>query len=174
VGLLYVILLRLVHVAASIGWAGGTFIFFFFVQPAGRALAPSGMEVVRHMIGKGRFSLFMNWMGTLTVVSGLLLIWQSTRGHLGAWVGTGPGLGFALGSLAGVAMWLVGTLAVKPRAERMTALGAEIAAAGGPPSPPQAAEMQAIGQALGTLGKVNVALVSVSLILMATARYWLF
>lgn len=27
---------------------------------------------------------------------------------------------------------------------------------------------------LGTLGKVNVALVSVSLILMATARYWLF
>lgn len=89
-------------------------------------------------------------------------------------MGTGPELGFALGSVAGIAVWAVGTLAVKPRADRMTALGAEIAAAGGPPSPAQGAEMQKIGQALGTFGKVNVTLVTVSMVLMATARYWVW
>jgi hypothetical protein len=172
--LVYLIVLRFVHVVASIAWAGGTLVFFFFVQPTAKALAPGGMDFVRHMVGKGRYSLFMGWSGTLTVLSGALLIWHAAGTHLLSWMSSGPGLGLALGSLAGIAVWIVGSFAVKPRAARMVALGQEIAAAGGPPTPAQGAEMQRIGQALGKLGMANVALVTVSMALMATARYWVW
>ena len=167
-------LLRLIHVVASVGWAGGAAIFFLFVEPTAKSLAPMGLQFVQHMTVKRRFSIFMVVNSTLTVLSGALLLWQDASGQWLAWVQTGPGLGFALGSLAGVVVYFVGLLGINPRAIRMSKLGAEIQAAGGPPTPQQGAELQKLDKEMSALGLVDFVLVIVSLGLMATARYWLF
>lgn len=170
----YLLFLRLVHIVSSVCWVGGAFIVFLFIEPTAKALAPEGMEFVEYMVTKRRFSIFMVIASTLTVLSGALLIWQSAGGQWRAYLSTGPGLGFALGSIVGILVYLVGMFGVNPRAIRMAKLGDEIKAAGGPPSAAQSAEMQKLDKEMSTFGLVDFILVAVSLALMATARYWLF
>jgi hypothetical protein len=83
-------------------------------------------------------------------------------------------LGFTLGSIVGILVYLVGMFGVNPRAIRLAKLGDEIQAAGGPPSPAQSTEMQKLDKEMSVLGLVDFILVAVSLALMATARYWVF
>jgi uncharacterized membrane protein len=170
----YLIVLRFFHVISSVCWAGGGFIFFLFVEPTAKAMAPMGMEFIQHMVVKRRFSIFMVIASTLTVLSGALLVWQAASGHWLAWLQTGPGLGFALGSLVGIVVYCVGMFMVNPRALRLAKIGDEIQAAGGPPTPEQGAELHKLDKEMSTYSRVDFLLVALSLALMATARYWLF
>lgn len=174
----YLVVLRFIHVAASVCWAGGAFVNFLFVEPTAKALAPAGVQFVQHMVVKRRFNIFMVVSSTLTVLSGaLLLFYRLSPGQGGqglAWLQTGPGLAFTLGSVAGVAVYAVGMLGIKPRIDRIAKLGAEIETAGGPPTPDQGEEMVKLDRELSTLGLVDFVLVALSLTLMATARFWIF
>lgn len=170
----YLLVLRFIHIIASVCWAGGGFIFFLFVEPTAKALAPMGMQFVQHMTVKRRFSIFMVVSSTLTVLSGALLLWQDASGHWLAWIQSGPGLGFTLGSIVGVVVYFVGMFGVNPRAIKLAKIGDEIQAAGGPPTPAQAAELQMLDRQMSTLSLVDFVLVAMSLALMATARFWLF
>ncbi len=170
----YLIVLRFFHVVASVCWAGGAMIFFLFVEPTAKALNPSGMQFVQHMVNKRRFSIFMVISSTLTVLSGALLLWQVAYGGLGSYARTGPGLGFVLGSLAGFVVYLIGMFGVNPRAKQMAKIGAAIQAAGGPPTPEQGTALQKLDKEMSTLGLADFILVAISLVLMGTARYWIF
>jgi uncharacterized membrane protein len=171
---IYLLVLRFIHIIASVCWAGGGFIFFMFVEPTAKALAPIGMQFVQYMTTKRRFSIFMVISSTLTVLSGALLIWQRASGQWLDYVQTGPGLGFTLGSMVGVAVYLIGMFGVNPRAIRLAKLGQEIQTAGGPPTPAQGAELHRLDKEMSTLGLADFVLVALSLALMATARFWLF
>ena len=170
----YPLILRFVHVVASVCWAGGAFIFFLFVEPTAKALEPAGRQFVQYMVVKRRYSIFMVVSSTLTVLAGALLILESAGGDFASYIGTGPGLGFTLGSIAGIAVYIVGMFGVNPRAIKLTKIGQQVQAAGGPPTPAQAAELHKLDREMSTLSLIDFVLVAVSLGLMATARYWLF
>ena len=172
--MIYSIVLRFFHVVASVCWAGGGFVNFLFIEPTARDLEPAGMQFLQHMAGKRRFNMFMVINSTLTVLSGALLLWNATSGNLTTYMSTGPGLGFALGSIAGVVVYFVGMFGIGMPLGKMSQIGEAVQKAGGPPTPAQAAEMQKLGKAVSFFSKVDFSLVAVSLILMATARYWLF
>jgi uncharacterized membrane protein len=170
----YLLILRFIHIVASVCWAGGGFIFFLFVEPTAKSLAPTGMQFVQYMVTKRRFSIFMVISSTLTVLSGALLIWQLTGGQLLSYMKTGPGLGFTLGSIAGIVVYFVGMFGVNPRAVKLAKIGEAIKAAGGPPTPAQGAELHRLDKEMSVLGLADFILVAVSLGLMASARYWIF
>jgi uncharacterized membrane protein len=170
----YLIVLRFVHVVASVCWAGGGFVTFLFIGPTAKDLEPAGTQFISHMAGKRRFNMFMVINSTLTVLSGALLLWASTGGDLLTYMQTGPGLGFALGSLAGVVVYFVGMFGVGMPTGKLSQLGEAIQKAGVPPTPAQVAEMQKLDKTISLNHKIDFALVTVSLILMGTARYWLF
>jgi uncharacterized membrane protein len=170
--LTYLLVLRLIHIVASVCWAGGGFIFFFFVEPTAKALAPSGMQFVQYMVTKRRFSIFMVVSSTLTVLTGALLIWQFASRNWLAYIQTGPGLGFTLGSITGIVVYFVGMFGVNPRAVKMSKIGQEIQAAGGPPTPEQSAELHRLDRELAAYNLADFLLVALSLVLMASARYW--
>lgn len=170
----YLIVLRLIHVVASLCWAGGSIITFLFLEPTAKKLAPMGMDFIEHMVTKGRFSIFMVVNSSLTVLSGALLFWQDASGQWLEWMRTGPGLGFTLGSLAGVVVYFIGLFGVNPRAIKLSKLGAEIKVAGGPPTTAQGAMLQKLSKEMSAFGLADFVLVVVSLALMGTARYWLF
>lgn len=171
---IYLIVLRFIHIVSSVCWAGGSFIFFLFVEPTAKKLAPEGMQFVKHMVTRGRFSIFMVISSILTVLSGAFLLWQVTGGQWLAYMQTGPGLGFTLGSIVGVVVFFIGMFGVNPRAIKLSKLGDDIQASGGPPTAAQAAEMQKLDREMSTLSAIDFVLVALSLGLMATARYWLF
>jgi len=170
----YSIVLRFVHVVASVCWAGGGFVTFLFIEPTAKDLEPAGMQFLQHMAGKRRFNMFMVINSTLTVLSGALLLWHATSGDLATYMSTGPGLGFALGSIAGIVVYFVGMFGIGMPTGKMSQIGEAIQKAGGSPTPGQVAEMQKLEKAISFYSKVDFSLVAVSLILMATARYWLF
>lgn len=170
----FLILLRFIHVAASFCWAGGALIFYWFVEPTAKELAPDGMKFVQHLVNKRKYNVFMAITSTLTVLSGGLLLWQLTRGEFSAYVQTGPGLGFAVGSMVGIAVYLVGMFGIKPRAQQLGKIGAEIQAAGGHPTSEQTAQLQKLDKEMSSLSRIDFWLVALSLTLMATSRYFLF
>jgi uncharacterized membrane protein len=169
---IYLLVLRLIHIIASVCWAGGGFIFFLFVEPTAKALAPNGMQFVQHMVTKRRFSIFMVVSSTLTVLTGALLIWQRAGGQWLDYVQTGPGLVFTLGSIVGIAVYFVGMLGVNPRALKLAKIGQEIQAAGGPPTPTQGAELHRLDREMSALNLADFVMVALSLGLMASARFW--
>jgi uncharacterized membrane protein len=170
----YLIVLRIIHIAASVGWAGGSFVFFFFIEPTAKALAPTGAQFVQHMVAKRRFNVFMVIASTLTVLTGGLLLWKLTSGQLVNYARTGPGLGFVLGSIAGIVVYCIGMFGVAPRAKKMAEIGQEIQEAGGPPTAVQGSLLQKLDKEMSTLGLADFILVALSLGLMGTARYWWF
>jgi hypothetical protein len=137
-------------------------------------LAPTGMQFVQYMVTKRRFSIFMVVSSTLTVLSGALLIWQYASSNWLNYVSTGPGLGFTLGSIAGIVVYIIGMAGINPRAVKIAKIGGEIQAAGGPPTPEQSAQLQKLDRELSALDLADFVLVALSLALMATARYWVF
>ena len=168
------LILRLVHIIASVCWAGGGFIFFLFVEPTAKALAPDGMQFVQYMVTKRRFSIFMVVASTLTVLTGAILIWQHASGHWHGYVNTGPGLVFTLGSITGVVVYFIGMFGVNPRAVKLAKIGAAIQAAGGPPTPAQGAELHKLDKEMAAFNLADFLLVALSLVLMSTARFWVF
>jgi uncharacterized membrane protein len=170
----YLLVLRFIHIVASVCWAGGGFIFFLFVEPTAKALAPTGMQFVQHMVTKRRFSIFMVISSTLTLLSGGLLLWHRASGQWIGYMSSGPGLIFTLGSITGAIVYLIGMFGVNPRAVKMAKIGREIQAAGGPPTPEQGAELHKLDREMSILGLTDFLLVAVSLGLMSSARFWVF
>jgi uncharacterized membrane protein len=172
--LLYSIVLRFFHIVASVCWAGGGFVSFLFIEPTAKDLEPAGMQFLQHMAGKRRFNMFMIINSTLTLLSGILLLLRDASGQWLTWLNTGPGLGFALGSVAGIVVYFVGMFGIGMPTGKLSQIGQAIQIAGGPPTPEQLAEMQNLDKTISFYSKVDFSLVAVSLILMATARYWFF
>lgn len=171
---LYLIVLRTVHIVAGALWVGAAVFHFFFVTPTVQALGPVGPKFTQELMGKRRFPMFMNMASALTILAGGLLYWATSGGFSGAWLRSGPGIGFTLGSLVALVVYGIGFFLIRPRAARMGVLGQEIALAGGPPTPGQGAELHRLDQEMVRIEKIDVVLLLAALILMATARYWPF
>ena len=74
--------------------------------------------------------------------------------------------------LAGIVAMLIGLLMIKPTVQKMEALGGQIAASGGPPTPEQGAEMGRLQHHFHSLGRTDLILILIAATTMATARYW--
>jgi uncharacterized membrane protein len=171
---IYLILLRTIHILAGVLWVGGSVIYITFIEPTVKATAPASQKFMQHFMGRQRYSLFMNVTSGLTVLAGALLYWRDTNGQILHWVQTGPGLGFTLGSLFAITVYLIGFFMIRPRAERLMSLSKQIGKAGGPPTSEQAAELGILDKEMGKIGRWDAALLTISLVLMGTARYWIW
>jgi uncharacterized membrane protein len=169
-----VLLVHFLHIIAGVGWAGGAIVYFLFVEPTAKALAPAGMQFVEHMVTKRRYSIFMSLASTLTVLTGAVLLWPHATGNFAAWLKTGSGLGFTLGSALGIAVYFVGMFGVRPRAEKLAKIGQEIQLAGAGPTSVQGAQLMKLDKEMASLGLADFILVALSLTLMASARYLFF
>lgn len=172
--MLWVNLMRVVHIFAGVLWVGAAFLFLFFINPSVKATAPGGQKFLQHFIVRRKYPTFMAVVANLTVLAGVVLFWRDASGDLLGWVQTGPGLGFTIGSVAAIAVIPLGIFFLGPLTERIGKLGEQIEAAGGPPNPDQLNELQRLDHRLHRLEWIDFILLAISLVTMATARYWLF
>jgi len=159
--------LLLLHVFFGILWAGGAIAVGFFIVPSVMEAGPAGGAVMAGIL-KRRFPVLMTVSAVLVVLSGLRLY---TMRFSGAFLGTPEGIVLTLGALLGLGAFFIGIFVQKPTAERMSALGAQIAAAGGPPTPAQAEEMQALRARLGRVARLTAWHLVLASLLMASHRF---
>jgi hypothetical protein len=84
----------------------------------------------------------------------------------------GFGLAITLGAILASIAWYEGYFHVARGVEELVDLGAEMAAADGPPPPEKLGRMQSIQENLKKHGQVDIVLLLVTVALMATAQYW--
>ena len=168
-----IIALRLIHILAGVFWAGTSFFFVSFLQPAAQRAGPEGNKFMQ-VLGASRLSPVLSVLALLNVLSGLIMYWRNSGGLQAAWITSGMGLGFTVGALAGLVALGFGLIVARPANVRMGALGKEIQAAGGPPTPAQMAEIQRLSATLSTGSFWTVVCLLIALIGMSVARYLFF
>jgi uncharacterized membrane protein len=165
------LVLRVLHILAGVFWAGAAFMMAGFVQPAVQAAGPEGGKFMQALVQRSRFSVVMAVAAFVTVLCGILLFGPVSGGSPGSWLSSGRGASIGIGSLAGLAAFVVG-FAIQSRASmRMAALGKEIQAAGGKPTPGQAAAMQSAQATISRGGQIGAVLLVICVLGMAAARY---
>lgn len=169
-----IIFLRIVHVFAGALWIGAAISYLFFFKPSVKAIGPAGPQFMRTLAERRKYPLFMVSTSLLTVLAGGVLYLYASGGFKPSWIQTGPGLGFTIGSLAALVAFVVGNFGIGPTAARMGALGQQIGASGGAPTPEQIGILQALEKKLSRAELIDFVTLIIAMGTMATARYWTF
>jgi uncharacterized membrane protein len=167
----YLLVFRILHIAAGVAWAGSVFLFVVLVQPSAGAVGPAAGPFMMELLGRRKLVAWLISLGGTTVAAGLFLYWRAWHdyGGLGDFVSSGFGLSLTVGAAAAVAALAVGVLGTRPNVARALELMA--AAAGGLP-PEQQQELGRIQARLKRLARTSFGLLVLAVLGMATARAW--
>ena len=167
------LVLRLFHVVAGALWFGSAFLFTGFVGPSAAETAPSSGPVLSGIIKKRRGAEVIKWLAITTVVAGWT-IWLKYAVTVGPadWVTSSFGLVLTIGGVAATAAAYFGITGIGNNVEKLVSIGDEVGASGGPPTPEQGAEMARLGAEIQRHSKIDIVLLFIAVIAMATARYW--
>lgn len=168
------ILFRAAHVFCGGLWIGAAISYLFYFKPSVKAIGPAGPEFMKNLAQRRKYPLFMITTSLLTVLAGGVLYWFSSGGFNAAWVVSGPGIGFTIGSLAALIAFLVGNFGIGPVAAQIGALGQQINASGRPPTPEQIRTLQTLDKKLSRAELADIVMLIIAMLTMATARYWTF
>ena len=166
-----IVVLRLVHIAMGVFWAGAVFFFVLFVEPSVRAAGPDGFKV---MLGlkQRRWLDVLPTTGALTILAGFRLYWIQSSGFTASWVNSGPGMAYAAGGVVSLIALLIGIFVVRRVAMQIFALAATLPQQPeGPARDGVMAEMGALRQRNLTAARIVGALLAVTVITMAIGRY---
>jgi hypothetical protein len=164
------VVLRIVHILAGVFWVGAALTTFLFLQPTAREVGPAAGQFMAHLAGKKLVDWVLRAAG-LTILAGLLMYWRVSGGLNGDWLTSAYGIALTVGALCAIAAFTLGLTIVKPTLVATLALGSEVAASGGTPTPEQAAKLQALGKRGKDVGQIIVPLLIVAVAAMASAQY---
>jgi uncharacterized membrane protein len=165
---IFVIALRILHIFGGIFWAGAAWLGLFFLEPASRALGPDGGKFLGYLTNNLRYAVYVSIAAVITLLAGWTLFFLR-YGIAG--LQTGPGLVFGIGGVLGLIAGVFGGAVVGSASAQLGRLGAEIARAGKPPTSAQAAEMAALQARLRSGGLWTAVFTSLTVLMMAIARY---
>ncbi len=165
-----IIVLRIIHIFSGVFWVGFAIFNIFFLQPAVQATGPEGQKTMQYLTRKTRLLTTIYAAATLTMLSGLIMYWILSGFRL-SFFGSGYGIVLTIGSIAGVIGWIFAVVVIRGIFNQMQTIGAAIQAQGAPPTPEQAAQMQALVARLGKVGRVALVFLVIALLGMATAQY---
>ena len=168
------IVLRTLHIVCGALWVGSAFLFVAIIGPSAAEVGPSAGPLLEVAVKKKKVVIIIDALAGITVLAGWLM-WLKDGSDFpsyGDWVTSSFGLALTLGAIAASVTMFVGLFGVGRNVERMVDLGGEIAASGGPPTPEQQARMDALGATTKKFGQIDLVLLLIAVVLMATARYW--
>ena len=167
---LYVIVLRILHIFATVFWFGAAATFGLFIAPSAAATRPESQKFVNYMLNQRKFLTAILIASSLGILAGLLLYVRDSAGLQIAWIISPPGLGFTFGAIAGLLAY--GGLHIARRnMGQLGALAQQLQAAGKPPTPEQAAEMRKFQQRQTRLANIGLIMLGLALLGMSIARY---
>jgi uncharacterized membrane protein len=170
----FMVVFRFFHIVAGVLWVGSAWLFVAFIGPSAAEVGPSAGPLLTAAVKKRKVAKVITVIGAVTVLAGWIL-WlkdMSLYPSLGDWLSSRFGVVLTIGGVLATIAAVVGSIGVGLRVERLVDLGNEIAASGGPPSPEQQGHLDHLSRELERHGKLDLALLMLAVIAMATARYW--
>jgi uncharacterized membrane protein len=158
--------LILLHVAMGIVWAGGAIVLGLFIVPSVLDAGPAGGVVMVGVV-KRRLPILLTVAGGLVVLTGLRLYMQRFSGD---WLTTPEGIVLTLGAILGLGGFVLGLFVQRPTVQRLGALAADIARAGGAPDATQAGELRALQGKLRRVARLTAWHLAGASLLMASHR----
>jgi hypothetical protein len=170
----FMIVFRLLHIVAGALWVGSAFLFVGFIGPSAAEVGPSAGPLLHEAVVNRKVPKVITGLGLTTVLAGWIMWLKDMHdfGSLGDWVNSRFGLVLTIGAVLATIALIDGALGVGRNVERLVALGDQVAASGGPPSPEQQTEMARLGADLKTYGQLDLVLLLLAVAAMSTARYW--
>jgi len=168
----FMVVFRIVHIVAGVIWVGSLFVVVVYVQPSAAAIAPAGAPFMAELRRRRLVDVILA-VALVTVGGGLFLYWHDwhTYPSFGDWISSTFGATLTVGALFAISVIGVAVLVTRPSIGRLQALGRQVADAGGAPSPELAAQIAAIQQRLKVAEQVSLALTTLAVVAMASARY---
>lgn len=166
---IYMIVLRIIHIASAVFWGGTTFFFVSFLEPAVRKSGPEGGKVMQ-TLSAGRYPVAFPVIVLLTVVSGLLMYWRDSGGFKLVWITSSFGLGITFGAVMGLIAAAIGIAIPRSATARMAMISKEFQAQGAPPTPAQMAEMKKQSERLAQGALWTAVFLSLSMLGMSAAE----
>jgi hypothetical protein len=158
---------KLVHVVLGAFWFGAAVVGTFYLTAAARALGPAAAPVLKYIIGVRKYSVVMNIVAGLTVLTGLGLYDRLSNHFRNPLVYNFHGWALTLGAVCGILAIIWGGAVVSPAGKRMGEITMKLT---GPPTPEQAAELTGLQKRMHVGGLVAVALVLLALVGMALSH----
>ena len=155
-------ILRFIHIFSAIFWVGTTLFMLFFLEPVIQRAGQAGGQVMQMLASGTRFPQVIALSGLVTVLAGLAL-YGLKHGFEPATM-FGPKLPLILGALAGILAFFTGSYFQGRTVKQLVALGAEIAAQNGPPTPEQMAQMQAHQERIALGTRITAVLMTLAII----------
>lgn len=166
-----VIVLRLIHIVGGMFWVGATMFMTFFLAPVLAGMGP-GAGPVMAGLARRRLMTILPVAAILTILSGVRLMMIVSGGFQAAYFRSPVGRTFAWGGTIAIVAFVFGMLISRPAMIRAAALGQEMAGATDDATRGRLAAEMASARRRGTVGgAIVLALLLISVALMATGRY---
>lgn len=163
------VILRLVHIACGVYWAGTIFFFTTFLQPSVKDLGPDGGKVMIRLFERGYLTA-LPVIAVAAVVSGWWMLWIVSSGFESAYMGSRNGIALSTGGLLGTVALLAGLFVMRPAALRIWAIAKEMPTADESRRGALMAEMGPLQARTAMAAKTIFSLLAAVVILMAVAR----
>jgi uncharacterized membrane protein len=170
----FFLVFRFFHIVSGVLWVGSAFLFVGFIGPSAAEVGPAAGPLLNAAVKKRKAAKVITALGGITVLAGWIL-WlkdMSLYPSVGKWVTSRFGLVLTIGAVLATIAAFEGAIGVGRRVEAIVDAGNEVAASGGPPTPEQQARIDELASGLERSGKIDLVLLMLAVIAMATARYW--
>jgi hypothetical protein len=141
-----------------------------FIEPTVTATGEVGQQFMAHLSSRTKFSPVMALAGTLSLLSGLTMYYIIFFDRDVA-INSGYGISLTVGGIFGLVSLILGFAIQFRSIARMKEIRAEMAAAGGPPSPEQLSGLKAMAERLSMGTRIGAVLMTVAVIGMSIAQY---
>lgn len=162
-------LLRLIHILGGILWVGAGVFSTLFLAPAMKAAGPAAAGALMSHMQKRRMFTFMPVVATLTLLSGLRLMWIVSAGD-SHWFTHAVGHTYAVSGALAVIAFLLGLFVGRPAMVKAGKL-AQSAASDGASKERIAVEMAKLQKRAGLTTGVATIMLVLAAAGMAVARY---
>ena len=149
------VVLRIVHILAGVFWVGAALTTILFLQSTAREVGPAAGPFMAHLAGKKHLVDWVLRAAGLTILAGALMYWRVSGGLDGNWITSAQGLSLTIGALCAIAAFSLGMSVVRPSIMATLAIGKAVAESGGPPTPEQGAQLQALQKRGKAVGQVD-------------------
>lgn len=159
---------RLVHIVTGVYWVGAVMFIAFFLGPSATAIGPKAGAMMEELMRRKYFE-WTAGVATLTILSGLFLVWNDSAHFDPTWFRSPFGQGISLGMAAAIVAYVIALAGVRPTLYRLTAVFERLAQ--GVPTPELLAERDAVQGRMKRVSASSLILLLIAASAMAVARY---
>lgn len=167
--LIYLIVLRLLHISCGVFWGGTAIYLSAFVAPAVRACGPEGGKFMQQLTRTNKLPMVMTLTSTITILAGALLIGKLSGGFQYEWMVARHGLILNAGALLAIIAYLEGLFITRPTALKINKLVQQID--DGQPTPDQIQQLTIYRKKIFAANNTAAVLLGAAVIMMSISRY---